>query len=339
MRRCNRFLAVCLMTACLTACSSPSSVSPSTTFSPPPSEEPFFSFSDALSQIVSLPEAPKRTAVLFSSYADLWTLAGGTVSITVGDSIERGFAPAGTPLVDSGAGLRIDLEALIAAEPDFVIGSADLAAQKEACQQLSQMGIPAAALREESFADYLSLLKLFTDLTGHPETYETYGTAVQAEIDAVLESARLAVEKRSEPISVLFLRAGSGDSSTKAKTAADHFVGVMLNELGTVNIADAAQDLSEHLSLESILTNPPDILLIATQGDETAAKNYMDSLLTQSGWRDLDAVQNKRYWYLPKDLFQYKPNARWGEAYRWLGHLLYPDDIPDTSSLVATADD
>lgn len=29
--------------------------------------------------------------------------------------------------------------------------------------------------------------------------------------------------------------------------------------------------------------------------------------------------------YLPKELFQFKPNARWDEAYRYLAQLLYPE--------------
>ena len=42
-----------------------------------------------------------------------------------------------------------------------MIASADMGAQAELCDQLGGYGIPCAALKEESFADYLSLLKLF----------------------------------------------------------------------------------------------------------------------------------------------------------------------------------
>ena len=100
-----------------------------------------------------------------------------------------------------------------------------------------------------------------------------------------------------EPVSVLFIRAGSGYSATKAKTAKDHFVGGMLEELGAVNIADEAGALSEGLALESILLNQPDVILIVPQGNEEAARAYMDSLLEESGWRDLEAVKNGRCTY------------------------------------------
>ena len=124
----------------------------------PISEEKQISFTDSMNHLVSLDKTPETVAVLFSSYAEIWNLAGGTVSVTVGESVERGFAPAETPLVDDGAGKTIDMELLPAAQPDFVIGSADIDAQVEACGLLRQAGIPAALFRVDTFSDYLSML-------------------------------------------------------------------------------------------------------------------------------------------------------------------------------------
>lgn len=282
------------------------------------------SFTDSTGRTVTLNGTPQRVAVLFSSYADIWQMAGGQIAVTVGDAVERGFAPQDTPLVDDGAGLKIDTELLLANEPDFVIASADLSAQVEVCERMDSLGIPCAAFTEESFDDYLSMLRLFTSLTGNTGAYQTYGSAVGQEIDRLLGQINEAVGEQ-EPVKVLFIRAGSGYSSTRAKTAKDHFVGKMLEELGTVNIADEAGALSEGLALESVLTNEPDVILIVPQGDETATRAYMDGVLAQSGWRDLKAVKEGRCHYLSKDLFHYKPNARWGEAYRTLAGLLYPE--------------
>ncbi len=283
-----------------------------------------YTFTDGTGRQVTLDHAPERVAVLFSSYADIWQMAGGEIAVTVGDAVARGYAPEGTPLVDDGAGMKIDVEKLAAQEPDFVIATADFGAQVEACSQLERFGIPCAALREECFEDYLSILKLFTDLTGNREAYQTYGLDVKQEVDAVLDQVRRAREG-TDAVSVLFIRAGSGYSSTRAKTAKDHFAGIMLEELGAVNIADEAGALSEGLSLESILVRQPDVILIVPQGDEQATRAYMDGLLAQSGWRDLNAVREGRCHYLSKELFHYKPNARWAEAYRTLARLLYPE--------------
>lgn len=36
-------------------------------------------------------------------------------------------------------------------------------------------------------------------------------------------------------------------------------------------------------------------------------------------------MKEDRYIVLPKDLFHYKPNNRWGESYQYLGEILYPE--------------
>lgn len=103
----------------------------------------------------------------------------------------------------------------------------------------------------------------------------------------------------------------------------------MLDELGTYNIAENAPVLLDGLSLEEILLENPDYIFISTMGDEAAARAYMDGLLRGDAWRHLDAVREGNYTYLPKDLFQFKPNKRWGEAYRYLADLLYPGELED----------
>lgn len=58
-------------------------------------------------------------------------------------------------------------------------------------------------------------------------------------------------------------------------------------------------------------------------GDENSAREYMTSLLESEEWQTLDAVKNKKYVFLDKELFHFKPNNRWGEAYETLVNLLY----------------
>lgn len=280
-----------------------------------------YTFTDDTGATVIVPEKPETVAVLLSSLADLWLTAGGTVDITVGETVERGFAPETVILVDAGAGKTIDLEGLIAAQPDFVLYSADLAGQLECADTLRAAGIPAAGFRVETFDDYLRVLKICTDILGTPDRYEQYGTALKAEIDALTAAAQA---QENQP-DILFVRAGSSAKVTKAKTAENHFVCGMLKDLGTRNIAEKAPVLLDGLSTEEILLSDPDFILFTTMGDETAGRAYMERLLTDPVWQTLTAVKEGRVYQLPKELFQYKPNSRWGEAYRYLIELLYGD--------------
>lgn len=276
-----------------------------------------YSFVDCTGKEVNLSATPKNVAVLFSSFAEIWSLAGGNVDITVGESVERGFASNDVILVDDLAGKAINNELLIASNPDFVIGSADIAAHITTAQILSELGIPCALFRVECFDDYCEMLKICTDITSNKDAYKKYGTDVKADIEKILNG----IDKTDKR--VLFIRTGSSSKSAKAKTAKEHFAAAMLDELGTYNIANNAPVLLDGLSFEEILKEDPDFIFISTMGNEEAAKAYMDSLLNQEIWNSLSAVKNSKCFYLPKDMFQFKPNARWGDAYEYLANILY----------------
>ena len=287
---------------------------------PPDPPEYYAAFTDSTGKEFALYEEPKRVAVLFSSFAELWQLAGGEVAVTVGESVERGVVEESTPLVDDGAGKKIDLERLLVEEPDLVICSGDIAAQAETAETLNGLDIPAAQFIVESFSDYLNVLQTFTLITGDTEAYETYGTAQKAEIDEILQ------ENQFEGVDILFIRAGSSARSVKAKTSEDHFAAEMLKELGTHNIADdsllADAVVSDTLSIEYILEEDPDYIFFTAMGDEAASQSFVSEMLKEDAWSGLTAVENGNFSYLPKELFHFKPNGRWAEAYEMLADLL-----------------
>ena len=289
----------------------------------PEAGEGGYTFTDHTGVEVTAPHKPKTVAVLTSSLADLWVTAGGQVAITVGETLERGFAEADAVLVDDGAGKTVNLELLIASKPDFVLYSAELSGQLACAEALQAAGIPAAGFSVETFEDYLALLKICTDILQNEVAYETYGVQLQAEVDGLLTYGR---SHTAQP-KILFVRAGSSAKYTKAKTAENHFVCKMLAQLGTVNIADAAPVLLDGLSVEAVLMEDPDAIFFTAMGDEAAGAAYMQSLLADPVWQTLTAVKAGKVYQLPKELFQYKPNARWDEAYAYLIDLLYGETV------------
>ena len=278
----------------------------------------YFTFTDSESNIVELSHEPQKTAVLFSSLAECWLEAGGEIYATVGESIERGLVKEGTELVDTGAGKTIDTEKLISLEPDFVICSADIASHRDVASALKKAKIPVALLRMDTFEDYLNILKAFTKITGETENYVRYGENTENEIEQII-----AEKKRTDNPKILFVRSGSSYSSSKAKKADDNFAAKILEDLGCVNIADKAETLLDNLSAEVILKENPQYIFISVMGDYDNSKAYMKELLSKKEYASLDAVKNGRVYFLPKELFQYKPCSRWDESYRYISLILY----------------
>jgi len=259
---------------------------------------------------------PERVVVLQASLADLWLTAGGTVVGVTDDAQERGLDVGAAAMV--GTTKNPSTEAILALKPDLVIYSPDIAGQSAAAEVLKSAGIPLLPAKVDSFADYLFQLERFTGLTGQNEAYKLYGEAVAAEI----QSIRASVPEYKTP-SVLFLRAYS--SGVKAK-ATEHTVCDILNDLGARNIAASENSLLETLSLEVIAREDPDYILVVTMGsdEDAAAARLEETLFSQPLWQSLSAVREGRLVYLPRELFHFKPNARWAEAYSYVYEILYP---------------
>lgn len=309
----RRFVALLLLSVLLSGCTAPATVQ---------TGEGYYTFSDSTGETVILPQKPEKVAVLFSSFAEVWLLSGGRVSVTVGESVDRGFADENAVLVDAGAGKTVDLERLLAERPDFVIASADIPAQVDACDRLREAGIPCALFRVDTFDQYLAMLKICTDITGDGDAYRRHGEQVAQEIHDILSRVEALDAPRKD---ILFIRAGSQYSATKAKRAPENFVCIMLEELGAHNIADDAPVLLDGLSQEEILLRSPQHIFLTTMGSEDAARQYIEELFAGPLWREVAAVRNGDYTFLPKELFHFKPNGRWAQAYRYLAECLYPE--------------
>lgn len=283
----------------------------------PESSGEYFTFTDSEGEIVELSHKPQKTAVLFSSLAECWIEAGGEVYVTVGESVERGLVKEETELVDKGAGKTADTEKLISLEPDFVICSADIASHRDVASALKKAKIPVAMLRMDTFEDYLTILRTLTKITGKTENYEQFGENAKSEIEQIISGG-----KRENNPKILFVRSGSSYSSAKAKKADDNFAAKILEDLGCVNIADKAETLLDNLSAEVILKENPQYIFVSVMGDYDNSKAYMQELLAKKEYASLDAVKNGRVYFLPKELFQYKPCGRWAESYRYISSIL-----------------
>ena len=256
-------------------------------------------FTDALGRTVTV-ESPKRVAALIGSFADVWCLAGGKDTLVAAAD-------------DTWTQFELGL-------PETVVnlGGVKTAADVDLLPTLEQAGIPTAYFEVSTFEDYLAMLEVCTRVTGRPELYEQYGEQVRAQVDAAVARA----EGKEGP-SVLYLRATG--SSCKVKNSENSVLGEMLAALGCVNIADSDASLLEELSMEAILAADPERIFIVMQGsDQEKVRQTLESaVLSNPAWQQLSAVKNGRVYYMDQQLYNLKPNARWGEAYEKLAEILY----------------
>ena len=276
-----------------------------------------FAFTDDLGRTVVVRE-PKRVACLLGSFAQVWQLAGGAVIATADDAWEDLGLDLSEDCVNLGNTKELSLELLLASRPDFILASANTRQNLEWMETLESVGIPTAYFDVADFEDYLRLLKLCTDITGRADLYEANGTAVEKQINAVLERAAA----RGTSPTVLSMRASA--SMITVKNSRDNVLGEMLKRLGCVNIADSEESLLENLSLEIILEADPDFIFLVQRGDDRAGmRDYVENMMTENpAWQQLTAVKEGRVYFMEKNLYNLKPCSRWGEAYEKLEEIL-----------------
>lgn len=308
MKRLCLILIFCLL---LSACSSniPAPVSL-------PDSPTTVTFTDDLGRSVTLAN-PQRVACLTASFADIWCAAGGAEQIIAATNATWTYfdLPLSEDVVNLGQSKHLDLEQLIACEPDLILASCGTDRNLELEDTLTRLGFPIAYFSVNSLEDYLRMLEVCTKITGQRECFTTNGIAVQARANAAI-----ARSDGTRP-TVLCLRVTG--NSCKVKGSQGTVLGEMLAQLDCVNIADREGSLLQQLSMEVILQEDPEHIFLVLQ-NEDAQGTLESTLLADPAWNSLTAVKEGRCHIMDPNLFNLKPNARWGEAYEQLADLLYP---------------
>lgn len=269
-----------------------------------------YTFEDALGRSVTVSSCD-RTAVLLGSYADLWVLAGGRICAAADDAWEDYDIDIDSDAVNLGGTENLSLESLISSKPDFVIASPKRKQHIEWQTTLESMGIAVGYFDVTDFDEYLRMLDICTDITGRKDLYRKNGLDIQDKIDNTVADAG----GRYSGESYLLLRASA--TYIRAKKSEGTVLGEMMSDFGCINIADSEEGILENLNIESIIARNPKHIFIVQAGDNPeGTKKAVENMFSENPvWQELDALKNGRVHFMDKKLYNFKPNARWGEAY------------------------
>jgi len=276
-------------------------------------------FTDARDKEVTIKKNPEKVVCLFNSYLDIWYKCGGEVIGRVDSAKEKPVEGSEDAEVVGSPG-EPSLEKIISLQPDLVILTANFKKQLELAEMLEQNDISVIALNNETVEDYFKSVRLFTALTERDDLYEKYEGEVRTAVEDVI--AKVPKDKEYKVL-LLF-----GSSKGISVRGSDSMVGDILKDLNTINISDLTNDSpdSKTFSMEKIIEEDPDFIFVQTMGKvEKVEERLKKDVESNSAWSSLKAVKNDRYILLPKDLYMYKPNDRYGEAYEGLAKILYPE--------------
>lgn len=283
--------------------------------------ETSLTFTDNEGKTSVITKNPRRVIIVHGSLLSLWHLAGGEavgrpeVRIPIPEELKKVQVIGGMTSFNS--------ELIITLQPDLVILSANIKKQKNLEALLDGSGIENIRVEYNNYNDYFSILDLFTRITGKRDLYKKNALAAKNEIDSILKNC----PQEDTPNFLLLFNTTRYVKCELSLPITD--TGFMLKEMGARNIvSDVPVNGAKYVdfSMEQIILKDPDYIFIKTMGDlEKCRERMKKDIESNPAWSNLRAVKEGKIYFLPKDLFMYKANQRYPEAFLHLARILYPE--------------
>lgn len=277
-------------------------------------------FIDGRDQEVTLKKHPQRVVCLFTSYLEIWDKAGGKVIGKVEDTSEKPIEGAKDAEVVGTFGAP-SLEKIIALKPDLVILNANSKINMELVPALEENNIGILAMKFFVKEDYFKIVRLFTALTDREDLYNEYGIKVKNDIESIINKT-----PKDKGYKAMLMMA-----SAKSITVHDSssYVGQMLKDLNVENISDGSELTTDTkvFSMEAVIEKNPDFIFVQVMGSDQSKifDKLKKDIESNPAWSSLKAVKEGKYIFLPKELYTYKANHRYAEAYEGLAKMIYPE--------------
>jgi iron complex transport system substrate-binding protein len=202
----------------------------------------------------------------------------------------------------------INMESLLALEPDLVVGMPSTNSLTLA--ELDQLGINTLAYEAQSVADIYELYRIVGARTGTTEAAEAIIADTKAQIESV--NKRIAAVPEADRLRV-FLEVGYEPLYTASKGSLQD---ELLTLAGGINVVQMNQAWVEY-SVESVLLDNPDAIVILHPASTEA------DLVNRSGYDKLTAVQENRITDAIDANILVRPTKRIADGVTQLAEFLY----------------
>lgn len=241
----------------------------------------FQEITDETGRKVRVPQSIQRIVSLAPSLTET-IYALGAEDRLVGDTDFCDFPSAAQNKPKVGGAINPSLEEIVALRPDLVLVTKSLN-RLETVSALERLGISTYATDPRTVADVLTSTARLAEVLGIPSAGRSLAQDLQRRLADL--RARLSA---SPPRRVLFVVWTEPLISIGQKT----FIADAIRDAGGVSIVQTDQDWPQ-INLEEVIKLRPDFLVFASAHSEIALREF-GALVGKPGWRDLDAVRNRR---------------------------------------------
>jgi len=211
----------------------------------------------------------------------------------------------------------VSLEALVALKPDLVLLGGNY--QQRLADQLTKLKIPVLSLESQSVAEIESSMRSIAQSTGHAELGAELIGKMKQEIKA-LQARVKPYQKQSRPR--VFYQVWDQPLMTAGPTS---YIGALIGLIGGDNIFDDVEIAYPQVSEETLILRNPDVILLPQMnGSESDPAESLLRLSKRPGWKQMNAVKNKRVYLIEDDLIS-RPGPRVVQGLQKIAQALYPE--------------
>lgn len=270
---------------------------------------------DDLGRTFRFDAPPRRIVSLSPAYTEtLFALGAGDRVVGVDDYSD--YPAEARSRAKVGGGHHANLESIVALEPDFVVALVE----EQEVDALAARGIPAIKLLPTDFEGVTRTILLLGKVTGTTSCAQEIVTGMEERIARV--EARV---KGLRPPRV-FLELDGTDPARPFTSGPRSFIGAMLQTAGGSNIAHEIGTPSGQMSLESIIAEDPEIIVLMDSRSPVNPQSRED-VLKRRGWSGISAVRNGAVVSVDSALFS-RPSPRLVDGIELLARLLHPEAFP-----------
>jgi iron complex transport system substrate-binding protein len=278
----------------------------------------YLTIKDDAGRTVVLNQKPERIIPLSTSYVDLLYAVGGKA---VGKPTSKTkLSQEAQQLPEIGQTTNVDLERLIALQPDLVIGFQGR--HEKLVPLLESSRIPVIILNMKTYEDVHAKIKLFGEIFGTTHRAQIVSREMGQKIEAV------AAQLPSQSKKIVIIRATAKSVTVELENSV---AGDVARILKISNIATGSKPMEKDpdatpYSMEKLVEGDPDMVLVTTMGDVAdAEKRLKTDVESNPAWSSLRAVRDRQVYFLPSDLFQLNPGIHYDEAVVYMAKVIYPE--------------
>jgi iron complex transport system substrate-binding protein len=265
---------------------------------------------DETGRNVRVPQPVRRIVSLAPSVTET-IYALGLQDRLVGDTDFCDFPADAQKKTKVGGAINPSLEVIAQLKPDLVLMTKHLNSLDTA-HSLDALGIASYATDPRSVEEIISSTKQLSDVLGASEA----GTTLTEQLRQRLAELQGKIGGLP-PSRVLFIVW----SDPLISIGKDTFIADALRRAGAISIIDSSQSWPQ-VNLEEVLRLQPEFLVFADSHSEASPRNF-DVLSIRPAWRDLHAVQQRRYAVISDAVN--RPAPRIVSAIEQLAQQLHPE--------------